>query len=161
MNASVTLTDRLKFVSAPASRFAAMNSRMSGCAPASTPMLAPRRLPPCLMFSVAQSKMRMKETGPDASPEVEATRSPRGRSRENEDPGAPPGALHERHLLQCLEDALHRVLDREHEAGAQLSERGPGIHERRAVGQELPAGEQRVEALRPGRAARAFRLGDG
>ena len=53
-------------------------------------MFAPRRLPPCLMFSVAQSKMRMNDTGPEAVPPVEATGSPFGRSREKEKPTPPP-----------------------------------------------------------------------
>ena len=53
-------------------------------------MFAPRRLPPRRMFSVAQSKIRMKETGPEAVPPVEATRSPAGRSREKENPVPPP-----------------------------------------------------------------------
>src|SRR3972149_1265728 len=42
------------------------------------------------MFSVAQSKIRMKETGPDACPPVDPTRSPRGRRRGSEKPGPPP-----------------------------------------------------------------------
>lgn len=55
-----------------------------------TPMLAPRRLPPWRTFSVAQSKMRMKETGPEAMPPVEATKSPWGRKREKAKPVPPP-----------------------------------------------------------------------
>lgn len=39
---------------------------------------------------MAQSKVRMNETGPEAAPPVEATRSPRGRSREKEKPVPPP-----------------------------------------------------------------------
>jgi hypothetical protein len=42
------------------------------------------------MFSVAQSKTRMNDTGPDASPPVEPTTSARGRRRENENPVPPP-----------------------------------------------------------------------
>jgi hypothetical protein len=53
-------------------------------------MLAPRRLPPWRTFSVAQSKMRMKETGPEAMPPVEATKSPWGRKREKAKPVPPP-----------------------------------------------------------------------
>ena len=34
-------------------------------------MLAPRRVPPCLMVSVAMSKTLMKETGPLATPLVD------------------------------------------------------------------------------------------
>jgi hypothetical protein len=67
-----------------------MNSSMSGGSTLSTPMLAPRRLPPCRICSVAQSKMRMKETGPEAIPPVEATRSLFGRRRERENPVPPP-----------------------------------------------------------------------
>ena len=53
-------------------------------------MFAPRRRPPSLMFSVAQSNTRMNETGPDASPPVEPTTSPRGRRCEKEKPVPPP-----------------------------------------------------------------------
>jgi hypothetical protein len=42
------------------------------------------------MFSVAQSKILMKETGPEASPPVERTRSAFGRSLEKEKPVPPP-----------------------------------------------------------------------
>ena len=53
-------------------------------------MFAPRRVPPCLTTSVEASYSRMKETGPDATPIVERTVSPSGRSRENEKPVPPP-----------------------------------------------------------------------
>lgn len=90
MNASVTPTERLKFSSASPACLASMNSRISGCVTRGTPMLAPRRRPPSLMFSVAQSNTRMNETGPDASPPVEPTTSPRGRRCEKEKPVPPP-----------------------------------------------------------------------
>ena len=53
-------------------------------------MLAPRRVPPCLMASVALLKTSMNGSGPDAALCVEATRSPAGRSRENANPVPPP-----------------------------------------------------------------------
>jgi len=53
-------------------------------------MLAPRRVPPCLTCSVAVLKMRMNETGPEATPPVEPTRLFFGRSREKEKPVPPP-----------------------------------------------------------------------
>ena len=53
-------------------------------------MLAPRRVPPCLIASVATSNTCISDTGPEAVPPVEATRSPAGRSRENEKPVPPP-----------------------------------------------------------------------
>ncbi len=53
-------------------------------------MLAPRRVPPCLIASVAASKTRMNETGPLAMPPVDATRSPAGRRRLNAKPVPPP-----------------------------------------------------------------------
>ena len=90
MNASVTATDRLKLRIRAGSSLSAMNSRMSGWSTRSMPMLAPRRVPPCLIASVATSNTCMNDTGPDAVPPVEATRSPAGRSRENEKPVPPP-----------------------------------------------------------------------
>jgi hypothetical protein len=53
-------------------------------------MLAPRRVPPCLTASVALLNTRRNETGPDARPPVEATRSSLGRRRENAKPVPPP-----------------------------------------------------------------------
>ena len=53
-------------------------------------MLAPRRVPPCLMVSVAVSKTRMKEMGPLATPIVDRTRSFLGRSRLKLNPVPPP-----------------------------------------------------------------------
>ena len=53
-------------------------------------MLAPRRVPPCLMVSVATSKMFMKEMGPEATPLVDMTGSFSGRMREKEKPVPPP-----------------------------------------------------------------------
>ena len=54
------------------------------------PMLAPRRVPPCLIISVAVSKTFMKLMGPEETPLVECTRSFFGRIRENEKPVPPP-----------------------------------------------------------------------
>ena len=53
-------------------------------------MLAPRRTPPCRIASVAVLNTSMNETGPEATPMVDATTSPDGRSRENEKPVPPP-----------------------------------------------------------------------
>ncbi len=53
-------------------------------------MLAPRRVPPCLICSVAVLKMRRKDTGPEATPPVEPTRASLGRRREKEKPVPPP-----------------------------------------------------------------------
>ena len=46
--------------------------------------------PPCLTASVAALKTRRKETGPDARPPVERTKSFFGLSRENAMPVPPP-----------------------------------------------------------------------
>jgi len=54
------------------------------------PMLAPRRVPPCLMVSVAASNTLMNESGPEETPLVLSTRSFLGRTRENENPVPPP-----------------------------------------------------------------------
>ncbi|OPY01355.1 MAG: hypothetical protein A4E66_02758 [Syntrophus sp. PtaB.Bin001] len=53
-------------------------------------MLAPRRVPPCLIVSVAISKTRMKEIGPLEMPAVVITTSLAGRRREKEKPVPPP-----------------------------------------------------------------------
>ena len=54
------------------------------------PMLAPRRVPPCLMVSVAMSNTRMNDTGPLATPMVDLTRSFLGRRRLKAKPVPPP-----------------------------------------------------------------------
>ena len=53
-------------------------------------MFAPRRVPPCLICSVAVLKMRRKESGPEATPPVLPTRESVGRRREKEKPVPPP-----------------------------------------------------------------------
>ena len=53
-------------------------------------MFAPRRVPPCLTASVAPLNTRMNDTGPEARPPVEATRSSFGRRREKAKPVPPP-----------------------------------------------------------------------
>ncbi|SCJ76945.1 Uncharacterised protein [Anaerotruncus sp. 2789STDY5834896] len=53
-------------------------------------MLAPRRVPPCFTASVAILNTRIKLMGPDATPPVEFTVLPLGRSREKLKPVPPP-----------------------------------------------------------------------
>ena len=89
MNESVTATEMLKLVMAPSSLHST-NSRMSGWSTRSTPMLAPRRVPPCFTASVALLKTLRKDTGPEARPPVERTKSFFGRRRENAKPVPPP-----------------------------------------------------------------------
>ena len=67
-----------------------MNSMMSGWSTRRMPMLAPRRVPPCFTASVDASNSFMNETGPEATPMVERTMSPLGRSREKLKPVPPP-----------------------------------------------------------------------
>src|SRR5829696_2843900 len=63
-----TLT--LKFSNTPGFVLAVTNFSMSGCHASRIPMLAPRRLPPCLTTSVMVSMMRINDVGPDATPQV-------------------------------------------------------------------------------------------
>jgi len=67
-----------------------MNFNISGWSMFKMPILAPRRVPPCLVTSVTVSKARIKETGPLATPPVEPTTSFSGRRREKEKPVPPP-----------------------------------------------------------------------
>ena len=53
-------------------------------------MLAPRRVPPCLIVSVAASNTLMNESGPDETPFVLSTTSLCGRTREKLKPVPPP-----------------------------------------------------------------------
>ena len=90
MNSSVMATETLKLRSRRGSLLALMNSSTSGWSTRKIPMLAPRRTPPCRIASVAVLNTSMNETGPDATPMVERTTSPDGRSRENAKPVPPP-----------------------------------------------------------------------
>ena len=54
------------------------------------PILAPRRVPPCLTASVAELKTFIKLTGPLATPPVEFTEEPAPRNRAKEKPVPPP-----------------------------------------------------------------------
>ena len=89
MNRSVAATETLKFVIPPSSLHS-MNSRMSGWSTRRMPMLAPRRVPPCLTASVAPLKTRKKDTGPEALPPVEDTTASFCRRREKAKPVPPP-----------------------------------------------------------------------
>ena len=63
---------------------------ISGWSTRKIPILAPLLLPPCLTSLVAASKIRMKETGPEAVPLEVLTMEPLGRSRLKEKPVPPP-----------------------------------------------------------------------
>ena len=69
-----TLT--LKFSKIPGSVLVVMNFSTSGCHASIIPMFAPLRFPPCFTTSVTVLMIFMKETGPEATPEVDATISP-------------------------------------------------------------------------------------
>ena len=90
MNALVTPTEMLKLTNFSGSRLTCMNSMMSGWSTFRMAMLAPRRVLPCFTTSVAASKGAMKLTGPEATPPVDPTTSPLGRSFEKENPVPPP-----------------------------------------------------------------------
>ena len=143
MNSSVTRTELLAFwycvewlsapsrsMSKPASRSTRalrssmalhqMKSSMSGWSTSRMTILAARRvLPPDLIVPAEASAPRMKLTGPEAVPPP-FNSSWEERMRERFTP-APRPALEDDALLGVpVEDRVHRVLDREDEAGARL-----------------------------------------
>ena len=75
-----TLT--LKFSNTPGSVLFVMNFSTSGCQASMIPMLAPLLFPPCFTTSVTVLMIFIKETGPDATPDVDATISPSSRRSE-------------------------------------------------------------------------------
>ena len=118
--------------------------------------VAPRRLPPWRMFSVAQSKIRMNDTGPDAPPPVEATRSPRRAQSRERKSRASSRLLDQRHQLQRVEDFAHAVFDRQHETGGKLPERNSRVHQRGRVREEFEFRKQAEKRLfEPGRSRSA------
>ena len=142
MNSSETRTELLAFwywtlvmslpprsMSNPASRstrilfssraLVSMNSSMSGWSTSSTTIFAARRVaPPDLIVPAEASAPRMKLTGPDAVPPEDSS------SFERADPGqvqaGTGAALEDQPLLAVpVQDRVHRVVDREDEAGAE------------------------------------------
>ena len=115
---------------------------------AQDPMFAPRRVPPCLIASVAALKTSMKEIGPLETPLVDCTTSFFGRRRENENPVPPP-------LLWisavCL--IVSKMLSIESSIGStkqRRAARAPArVHQRGRVRQELEVGHHAVILLFP------------
>ena len=75
-----TLT--LKFSKTPGSVLFVINFSTSGCHASIIPIFAPLRFPPCFTTSVTVFMIFMNETGPEATPDVEATISPSWRRSE-------------------------------------------------------------------------------
>ena len=110
-------------------------------------MLAPRRVPPCLTCSVAVLKIFMNETGPGGHAAGGAHIAVLGSQPGKGKAGAAAGLVDQGGIAQGAENALHAVLDRQHEAGRQLPQAPAGIHQGRGVGQEFELGHQLVEGL--------------
>src|SRR3989304_1535721 len=108
-------------------------------------MLAPRRIPPCLMFSVAQSKPFMKDTGPGVCRGGGAAAAPLGAKPKKENAVPPAGPLHQGHQLHGFEDVLQCIFDGKHETGAQLASRPSRVCQSRAVGKEVEGAQQLIE----------------
>ena len=100
------------------------NSSMSGWSTSSTTIFAARRVaPPDLMVPAEASAPRMKETGPDAVPPEDSSSLRRADAGEVE--AGAGAALEDQALLAVpVEDRVHRVVDGEDEAGADLLRRG-------------------------------------
>jgi hypothetical protein len=146
MNSSVTRTELLAFwyctdvmslpprsMSKPASRSArilsssralvSMNSSMSGWSTSSTTILAARRVaPPDLMVPADASAPRMKETGPRRC-RRRSSSSLLERIRERLRPAPEPPLKMKPLFLVPVQDRVHRVVDRQDEAGADLLRR--------------------------------------
>jgi hypothetical protein len=80
--------------------------------------------------------------------------------------GAAAALVDEGGVLDRLEDGLHGIAHGEDEAGGELAQLAAGVHERRAVGEELQARHELVEGLLPlldggGGVVQALGLGDG
>ena len=110
-------------------------------------MLAPRRVPPCLMTSVAMLKIRMNDTGPEAMPCVEATRSSCGRSRLNENPVPPPdwwisACCFTASRMELSESSTGRT-----KQASQLLQGTSGVHECRRIREKFQACHGFVKSL--------------
>ena len=99
-------------------------------------MLAPRRVPPCLMVSVATSKMFMNEMGPEATPLVDSTGSFCGPDAGEGEAGAAAGLVDQGGVLDGFEDGVDVVLHGQHETGGELAQLPAGVHQGGGVGHE-------------------------
>ena len=68
--------------------------------------------------------------------------------------GAAAALVNQRRLLDLVEDFVQRIVHRQHEAGRQLLQLAPGVHQRRRVGHQLQAAHGLVEPLFGGLALR-------
>ena len=109
-----------------------MNSRMSGWSTRRMPIFAPRRVPPCLIVSVAMLKTLMNETGPLATPLVRTHGVVLGPELLKREPGAAAALMDQRDLLDGIENLFHGIVHRKHETGGKLLELPAGIHQGRA-----------------------------
>ena len=87
---SVMRTERLKFVSLPASRLASMKSSTSGWSQRMVAIMAPRRDPADITVRHMASHTSMKLSGPEASAPTPTTAAPLGRMVEKSYPMPPP-----------------------------------------------------------------------
>src|SRR6266540_3067954 len=171
MNASVTATEMLKFVTCVRSSLQLMNSRTSGWSTRRMPMLAPRRVPPCFTTSVEASYSFMNDTGPEATPIVDRTTSFLGRRRENEKPvplpdpderGPAPGPARG----EQSGAGRNSPLERPHEARRELAQGPARVHQGRGVRHPHPRRHEIEERFREpldrtvGRAVRPIGRGD-
>ena len=123
-----------------------MNSSTSGWSTSSTTIFAARRvLPPDLIVPADASAPRMKLTGPDAYPPFESC-SFEERSRERLRPEPEPPRKMIALAADPVEDRLHRVVDREDEAGAALRLRlEADVEPDRGVERRVLVDEDRLE----------------
>ena len=91
----------------------------------------------------------MKESGPDEMPLVDLTLSFFGRICENENPVPPPLLWMSAVFLTEVENFLHGIAHRQHEAGGELLQFPPGVHERGRVGKEIEVGHEIIEFFGP------------
>ena len=121
-------------------------------------MLAPRRVPPCLMASVAALNTPMNDTGPKETPAVVCTTSvPRAKTRERE-PRAAARFMDKGGVFDGFEYGVHRIFDGKDETGGKLLQGASGIRQRRRVRQEVERGHGLHKTDRPGLRCRSSLL---
>ena len=76
-----------------------------------------------------------------------AHRAPLGAQAGKGEAGAAAGFVDQRRLLDRLEDGVHTVLHRQHEAGRELAEGPAGVHQGGGVGQKVKVGHHLIKAL--------------
>lgn len=116
-------------------------------------MFAPRRVPPCLICSVAVLKMQQEGHRPEATPAGGAHAGIPGAQAREGKARSSSGLVDHGGEFHRIENFLNGIPHGQHKAGGELPQFAPGIHQRGRIGQKHALTEQLIKfpARSPGR----------